>query len=205
MKKSKPEHRREYWKFHVAAHSFEMAKKVVSHLNKMQNTEAMFYPLMISLHAFYARPFRHSKRSRNVPISLVPDGLLSVHDMLLQLRDKIFAHHDKESKITDSYTGIDLFQLIVVVANGEMRPAVQTVFPTDFQLGEVHKLTEHLYRICMHNAHKALIRCVGDAPDEGTYRVSADFEGRAPLLIRSELISDEYSLRLKETKRRMPR
>ena len=130
MKKTKPEHRREYWKYHVAA-------------------------------------------------SLVPGELLSVHNMLLQMRNRIFAHHDKDARITDTDTGVDLFQLVVVVDGGEMRPGVQMVFPTESQLGKVQELCDHLYRICMHKGHEALIRCIGDALRDGIYRVTTEFEGRA--------------------------
>ena len=158
MKKAKPENRREYWKYHVAAHSFEQARDVASHLLGMANAEAVYYPLMISLHVFYARPFKHPKQSRKISPTLVPSDLLSVHDMLLQMRNRIFAHHDKDSKITDTDTGVDLFQLVVAVTGGEMKPAVQMIFPTENQLSKVHNLCDHLYRICMHKAHEALIR-----------------------------------------------
>jgi len=204
MKKAKPEHRREYWKYHVAAHSFEQALNVASHLLGMSNAEAMFYPLMISLHVFYARPFKHPKKSRRISHTLIPNNLSSVHDMLIQMRDRIFAHHDKDSKITDTDTGVDLFQLVVVVDGGEMRPGVQTIFPTENQLGKVQNLCDYLYRTCMNKAHEALIRCIGVAPANGIYRVSTDFEDRAPLLIRSELSTEQSRGHLKETKRRMP-
>lgn len=204
MKKTKPEHRREYWKYHVAAHSFEQARDVAYQLLGMSNAEVMFYPLMISLHVFYARSFKHPKESRRISPTLVPSDISSVHDMLLQMRDRIFAHHDKDSKITDTDTGVDLFQLVVVVTGGEMRPGVQTIFPTENQLGKVQNLCDHLYRTCMHKAHEALIKCIGEVPNDGIYRVSADFEGRVPLLIRSELSTEQSRGHLKETKRRMP-
>ena len=204
MKKTKPEHRREYWKYHVAAHSFEQARNLASQLLRMSNADAMFYPLMISLHVLYARPFRHPKESRRVAFTIVPADLSSVHDMLLQMRDRIFAHHDKDSKITDTETGIDLFQLVVVVDGGEMKPGVQTIFPTEHQLSKVQNLCDHLYRTCMHKGHESLIRCIGVVPSDGIYRVSTDFEGRIPLLIKSELSTEQSGGHLKETKRRMP-
>lgn len=204
MKKAKPEHRREYWKYHVAAHSFEQARNLASQLLSMSNTDAMFYPLMISLHVFYARPFKHPKKSRRVANTIVPSDLTNVHDMLLQMRDRIFAHHDKDSRIIDTETGIDLFQLVVVVKNGHLTPGVQTIFPTEHQLSKVQNLCDYLYRICMNKGHKALIKCVGVAPKDGIYRVSSDFEGRLPLLIRSELSTEQSGGHLKETIRRMP-
>jgi hypothetical protein len=203
MKKAKPEHRRDYWKYHVAAHSFDQARDVALHLQRISNVNPIFYPLMISLHVLYGRPFRHPKESRNVESAFVPDELSRVHNTLLQMRDRIFAHHDKESRIKDAKTGVDLFQLIVVVQHGEIRPGVQTIFPTEFQLGKVQNLCEHLYRICMSNANNALIKCVDVPLSDGIYRVSTDFDNRTPLFIRSEFSAEQSRGHLKETIRRM--
>jgi len=205
MKKSKPEHRREYWKFHVAAHSFEMAQDVSQQLQQMKDNDSLFYPLMIALHVLYGRPFRHSKKSRNIDLSFITSDLLSVHDMLLNMRDRIFAHHDKESKITDTYTDVDMFQLVVLVNGGEMRPGIQLVFPTELQVSKVQDLCGHLYRACMQKAHESLLKCIGEVPSDGIYRVSTEFEGRAALLIRSELSTEQSRGHLKETIRRVPK
>ena len=202
MKKAKPEHRRSYWKYHVAAHSFEHARNLASQLLDLSNTDPQFYPLMISLHVLYARPFRHAKETRRLLATCVPTNLLSVHDMVLQMRDKIFARHDKDSKITDTETGVDLFQLVVVVKDGIMKPGVQIVFPTEDQLNKVHDLCDYLYRTCMSKGHEALNKCIAATPGDGIYRVSTEFEGRSPLLIKSELSSDQSIGHLKETKRR---
>jgi hypothetical protein len=169
----------------------------------MSNSEAIFYPLMTSLHVFYARPFKHPKESRRISNKEIPSELISVHDMLLNMRDRIFAHHDKDSKITDSVTGVDLFQLVVVVDNGEIRPGVQLVFTTESQLGKVQTLCDHLYRTCMQKTHEALIRCIDSLLSDGIYRVSTDFESHSPLLIPSELSSEQSRGHLKETMRRV--
>ncbi len=208
MKKAKPEHRSEYWKYCVAAHSFEQARDVASGLLDMPNPETqyypLYYPLMISLHVFYARPFKHPKELRRIEQTLVPDSFLTVHEMLIKMRDRIFAHHDKDSKITDSKTGVDLFQLTLEVANGEMRPGVQIVFPTGDQLSKVKNLCSYLYQTCTGKAYEALIKCIGVVPKDGIYRVSTNFEGMEPLLIQSEWSTEQSRGHLKETVRRMP-
>lgn len=201
MKKAKPEHRLDYWKHYVAAHSFEQARDVACRLQQISDVEPLFQWLVVSLHVLYARPFRQEKESRKIASTLVPRDLIRVHDMLLQMRDKIFAHHDKDSRITDADTGVDLFQLVVVVKGGEMRPGVQLIFPTESQLGKVQTLCDHLYRTCMGKAEEALNKCIGVAVSDGIYRVSTDFQGRAPLLIRSELSTEQSRGHLKETKR----
>ena len=97
MKKSKPEHRIEYWRFHVAAHSFEQARDVASVLKSMSDRESLFYPLMTSLHVFYAKPFKHLKRGRNIPESYVPKKMSGVHSKLLLMRDRMFAQQAEET------------------------------------------------------------------------------------------------------------
>src|SRR5205085_10671183 len=89
MKNTNPEIRIEYWKYHTAALSFEQARNVAEQLRAMQNSDPMFYPLMVSLHVFYARPFKHQKKSRNMSESLIPKYLFGAHKMVLDLRDKI--------------------------------------------------------------------------------------------------------------------
>jgi hypothetical protein len=204
MKKAKPEHRVEYWRFHVAAHSFDQARAVVGQLNGLTDRDPLFLPLMIALHVLYARPFKHDKASRRVDESLVPHDFKSVHDMLLLMRDRIFAHHDKEARIKDSHTNVDLFQIVVDVRAGEMRPGVQLVYPTDFQRQRVQQLCEQLYRACMTKAEETLSKCLAGVPADGLYRVSTEFEGRSPLLIRSELSTEQSRGHLKETVRRRP-
>jgi len=51
--------------------------------------------------------------------------------MLINLRDRIYAHNDKESKVKDSETDVDLFQLVLYVANGEMKPGAQLIFHSE--------------------------------------------------------------------------
>jgi hypothetical protein len=204
MMKAKPEDRIDYWRYHVAAHSFEQARDTCHHLQGVTDRHPLFIPLMVALHVLYARPFKHDEKSRRIDPALVPADSASIHEMLLRMRDRIFAHHDKTSKITDSETGVDLFQLVVLVTAGEMRPGVQLVFPTDFQRSKVHALCDHLYRVCMTKAQEALSRCIATVPADGLYRVSTEFQGRVPLLIRSEWSTEQSRGHLKETVRRMP-
>jgi hypothetical protein len=83
-----------------------------------------------------------------------------------------------------------------------LRPGVHMVFPTTVQMAKVRNLCEYLYRTCMSKAEEALIKCIRVAPSDGIYRVSTDFEGRVPLLIRSELSTRQSRGHLKETTRR---
>lgn len=202
MKNTKPEIRIEYWKYHTAALSFEQARNVAEQLMAMQNIDPMFYPLMVSLHVFYARSFKHEKKLRNISEDLIPKDLFSVHKMVLDLRDRIFAHNDKESKIKDSETDVDLFQLVLLVSNGDMKPGSQMIFQSENNLQKIYSLCDILYVTCMEKAHDALMKCIDTIPEEGIYRVTTNFEGRIPLLIKSEISNEQSLCHLKETIRR---
>jgi hypothetical protein len=202
MKNTKPEIRIEYWKHHTAALSFEQARNVVERLMLMQNTDPMFYPLMVSLHAFYARPFKHQQKLRNLNEDLIPSNLISAHKMVINLRDRIFAHSDKESSVKDSETDVDLFQLVLVVTDGVMKPGAQMIFHSENNLQKILTLCYTLYVSCMEKARKALMECVDNVLEEGTYRVTTDFESKIPLLIKSETSNEQSPLHLKETMRR---
>jgi hypothetical protein len=202
MKNTNPEIRIEYWKYHTAALSFEQARNVVEQLMVMNNRDPMFYPLMVSMHVFYARPFKHQKKSRNLNQDLIPSDLLRAHEMVMNLRDRIFAHNDKESRVKDSETEVDLFQLVLLVKDGLMKPGAQMIFHSESYLQKIFSLCDNLYVSCMQEAHEALMKCIDDIPEEGIYRVSTDFESRTPLLIKSEISNEQSPWHLKETVRR---
>jgi len=153
MKNTKPEIRIEYWKYHTAALSFEQARNVVKQLMAMNNSDPMFYPLMVSMHVFYARPFKHQKRSRNLTQDLIPNDFLSAHEMVMNLRDRIFAHNDKESRVKDSVTEVDLFQLVLVVKDWLMRLGAQMIFHSENHLQKILSLCDNLYITCMQKGH----------------------------------------------------
>lgn len=202
MKNTKPEIRIEYWKYHTAALSFEQARNVVEQLMVMQNRDSMFYPLMVSLHVFYARPFKHEKHTRNLNKDLIPNNLIDAHKMVMNLRDRIFAHNDKESRVKDSETDVDLFQLVLLVTNGVMKPGAQMIFHSENHLQKIFTLCDTLYVTCMEKANEALMECIDNVPEEGIYRVTTDFESRIPLLIKSEISNEQSPLHLKNTMRR---
>lgn len=202
IKTTKPETRIEYWKYHSAALSFEQARKVAEQLLLMRNTDPMFYPLMVSMHVFYASPFKHPKKSRQIDENSIPDEFSSTHDVLIKLRDRMYAHNDKESKVKDSESNVDLFQLVLYVVDRQMKPAAQLIFHSHNHLKKIYKLCDMLYVNCMNKAEEYLLNWIDEVPDEGVYRITTDFESRTPLLIKSELSHEQSHMHLKETQRR---
>ena len=132
----------------------------------------------------------------------IPNEFLSTHNMLINLRDRIYAHNDKESKVRDSETNVDLFQLVLYVADRQMKPAAQIIFHSQNNLKKIFELSDILYVNCMKKAEEFLLNCIDEVPDDGVYRINNDFESRAPLLIKSELSNEQSHMHLKETIRR---
>lgn len=190
MKKAKPEHRRDYWKYHFAMFSFEQCADLIERLMHMRNSDPLFYPLMTALHVMYARPFCHDKESRNVESNLIPNKLLHVHSLALHLRDKLFAHHDTRSKIVHETSGEDLSQLVVRIRDGNIAPGLQTVFPTENQLSKMLELCRTLYKKCQEKGKVALEKCISDVPPDGIYMISTPFEGKAPLFGKSQMMRE---------------
>jgi len=202
MNNTQPEERIKYWKYHSASLSFEQAGKVAKQLMVTENNSPMLYPLTVSLHVLYSRPFKHQKQARNISTDLFHDGFNQTHKMLIKLRDRIFAHNDKDSKVKDTETEVDLFQLVVLVTDTAITPSLQTIFHSKSHLNDIAELCDSLNAICMEKANDTLKKCLDACPEIGVYRVSTDFEGEVPLLIKSELSNEQSPLHLKETMKR---
>ncbi len=174
-----PENRRDFWKFQTAVLAFRQAGKLALRLKNMPDMDELFYPLMIAMHVLYARSFKHDKKNLRIPEEMVPDEHRQLHDVLIRLRDKVFAHHDKRSEFVD-VTQTDLFQLVVKVEKGGMSCGLQYIFPAADQLDKITELCASLEEKCMYHLRK-VSKSFSEMPD-GMYRVSTSFDGNAPLL-----------------------
>lgn len=192
MGKAKPVHVRNYWKYHSAMLTFEKAGDLIKRLKDFSNQDALYYPLMIALHVLYARPFKQRNENRNIEESMIPTDLISVHNLNLQLRDKIFAHHDKKSNITYQDSGHDLSQLVIRVQNGIITPAMQIIYPNERQLSNTLRLCETLYEKCKEKGLEAINHCISEFPSEdGIYIISTDFDGDSPFFTKAEVITKD--------------
>ncbi len=174
----------EYWKYHAANHSFEMASSNAAMILGMDEKNPLHYPLVVSMCAFYARPFKHQKCSRNIQNSEIPARFMSAHEHVLRLRDRVYAHHDKNSKFVDSNTGIDMVQLIVLVERGVFKAGTTSLLIKKDKIAELKDLCEYMRTICHQKAKEMIFRCVDEPIDDGKYMVSTEFGNKGPLLIR---------------------
>ena len=184
MKNVSAEFKTEYWKYHAANHSFEMASSNATMMLEMDEQNPLHYPLLVSMCAFYARPFKHQKSSRNIQSSEIPARFMPVHEHVLRLRDRVYAHHDKNSKFVDSNTGIDMLQLIVLVENGVFRAATTSLVLKKEKIADLKELCEYMRTICHEKAKEMIFDCVDEPIEDGKYMVSTEFGKKGPLLIK---------------------
>jgi len=183
MIKSRPEYRVAFWKYQSAALSFEQARKVCVRLLETDSKEEQYFWLMISLHVLYVRPFNQEKESRRISDNIIPATFQGMHSLLIRLRDKVYAHHDKISGVNDPISGEDLSQVCMSFNRGKPAGFLNWVCPSREQIKEITLLLDFLICHCHEKSDEYLLKCLKhkNIPD-GIYRVSTDFSKNAPLL-----------------------
>lgn len=171
MKKIPKSDRLEYWKLLSADFSLEKAKAIASHLLKIGCGDKLFYPLLTSLYIFYARLFKQ-KRPVRLAVEMVPARFRRLHEVLISLRDKTFAHLD--------YDGIpekgidDLNRVIVRIEGAIVTGGIANQIPEGLQLKNVIALCEELQEQCSYHLEKILRKSLKTWPINGEYEVNLD-------------------------------
>ena len=135
--------RLDFWKFQHASITFVQVKELCDLLTQ-QNIETnhpLHIPLMVALHALYARPFKQKKAVR-LSDDIVPKESKQTHDALIEMRDKIHAHYDFDSPTTTSLSGLN--KVAVFLHGTQAKFAITPVFPRSKQVQEIGKLAQIL-------------------------------------------------------------
>ncbi len=142
MKKISKEKRIEYWKYLQAALTFDQAKEVLDYLKDNSNTP-LFGQLITSLYVLYGRPFKQRRITR-IPDDIIPAKFKDTHKMLLDLRDKLFAHIDIDG-IPE--TEVDqLYKIILRRKNNIFKPATASLLPEGLQFEKISELFQILQK-----------------------------------------------------------
>jgi hypothetical protein len=186
MKETTPENRREFWKFQSAALSFQQAEELAARLAEMEVGQDLFYPLLISMHVLYARPFKQQERALRIPKAMVPNSLLAYHDSLIDGRDKMFAHHDRNTVRIRECDREEFASLAIAVENGNLHARQVFLFPAPSEFPRILELCSVLRQKCQYHLGRLQSACLGRKATlaNGHYIVSSSFEGMAPLLRR---------------------
>ncbi len=88
--------RKRWWLLCYAYTSMEKAIKCCQMIQIMcpNNSHPLFEPLILAIHAYYARPFKPNNVVGKLSKEMVPDGLVGIHDCLIHFRDGVFCHTD---------------------------------------------------------------------------------------------------------------
>jgi hypothetical protein len=60
----------------------------------------LYFPLVAGLICLYGRPFKKSEGVGKLPIEMVPKEYLDLHNDLITIRDKLYAHSDADKTVT---------------------------------------------------------------------------------------------------------
>jgi len=173
MKKLTQDERLEYWKYQCAALSFIRAKEVADYLISNENS-SLIYQLITSLYVLYGRPFKQRNKVR-ISEDIVPQEYLTEHRLLLDLRDKMFAHID-----TDGLPEKDIIQLskiLIKVRNNIAMAGMASLLPQGYNFEKIRDLCKSLYDICDAKSQTILIYAIdGSSVPDLTYEIDLSAE-----------------------------
>jgi hypothetical protein len=168
MKKLPLPKRLEYWKYQCAALSFHNAGEVAAFLIEHKHPP-LNYQLLTSLYVLYGRPFRQRKPVR-LSEDLVPAQYSEIHNYLITLRDKLFAHVDTDGR--DKWSTKYLSKIILGYRDGGFKAGMAQLFSDGFQFDKVKELCDHLYDVCWEKSETILLDALdGTIPSDITYEV----------------------------------
>ena len=144
MKKAPKQVRLEYWKYQFAALTFEEAREMAAYLHDNPKPK-LEYSLLTSLYVLYGRPFKQHKSIR-ISDDIVPPDYRDLHDYLIVLRDKLFAHVDENAP--PDWEEKHLSKILIGYRNGEFRPVFAQLFRDGFQFDRVKALCAILHGLC---------------------------------------------------------
>jgi hypothetical protein len=187
MKKISKAERLEYWKFLCADFSLEKARGIASHLLKIGYRDRLFYPLLTSLYIFYGRPFKQRKPVR-LSTEIIPARFRGLHDTLIVLRDKAFAHVDCDGMPEMGMD--DLNRVMVKIEGAIVTCGIASQIPHGLQLQNVIDLCDELLKKCSYHSQRIWQKSMKNwHPVNGEYEVNLD---------------DGYGYLIKELKIREP-
>jgi len=158
MKKLTLEMRLEFWKYQIAALSFDHAKEVTDFLISNEG-HPLSYQLITSIYILYGRPFKQRKIVR-LSENIVPHDYLEEHSFLLSLRDKTFAHIDIDGL---PEKGISKLNKISLKQRGNnIHAATASLLPQGCNIENIKNLCAILLDKCNMKAGEILREAIND-------------------------------------------
>jgi hypothetical protein len=85
-----------WYKMEFANYSFELVRDIVANIlkSKLSDRSLEYYAMTAGLICIYARPFTNNKPVGELSDEIVPPEFKSLHDKIITMRHKLFAHAD---------------------------------------------------------------------------------------------------------------
>lgn len=87
---------KKFWLMFQARETFKAVHQGCLELVRsgLSETSPLYFPLIAGLICLYGKPFKYNKGVGKLPIEMVPEEHVSVHNQLIVIRDKLYAHSD---------------------------------------------------------------------------------------------------------------
>ena len=145
--------RLDFYKYLNAIVSFEKVSEICNYIenNKINTSSYIYYSLSLSIAVIYARPFKQRKNIR-LEKYLVPNSLISTHNLLILTRDKVFAHTDTDGLRYDGNSIVN--EISLSVRDGRINASMLALLFRDTEISNIRMLTNKLAEKCSYYADK---------------------------------------------------
>jgi hypothetical protein len=101
MTESEFEDAKKFWLMFQARETFKAVHQGCLELvrSELPETSPLYFPLIAGLICLYGKPFKKSHGVEKLPIELVPEKYLAIHNQIIVIRDRLYAHSDADKTV----------------------------------------------------------------------------------------------------------
>jgi hypothetical protein len=101
MTEAEFEDAKKFWLMFQARETFKAVHQGCLELvrSELPETSPLYFPLITGLICLYGKPFKPNRGAGKLPIEMVPEEYLGVHNQLIVIRDKLYAHSDASKTV----------------------------------------------------------------------------------------------------------
>ncbi|ACB77050.1 hypothetical protein [Opitutus terrae] len=161
------------WKASYASEVFRKVQATCQHVvdSKMETSNPLYYPLIVSIYVLYGRPFKKSRDVGRIPENVVPADLMELHRSLLRHRDTVFAHTDADADQIDGLGELNQVRFWVT-------PERVHIFSTEFRarpplLPDIIRLAKILEDKMEYHTSRLMRKHIDSVPNRlGQFRIN---------------------------------
>jgi hypothetical protein len=92
---------KQFWLMFQAKETFKAVHQGCLELVRsgLSETSPLYFPTIAGLICLYGKPFKNNKGVGKLPIEMVPKEQLSLHNQIIVIRDKLYAHSDADKTV----------------------------------------------------------------------------------------------------------